>query len=258
MTRKGQVRQAFGLAAATYDQHAAVQRQVARHLAEKVLSQPLPPAPRVLELGCGTGFVHAALQPRLAYGEWIFSDLSPDMIFTAQERFGHLPNTRFVVMDGEQPCFAHNSRSGPGGFDLIVSSLSFQWFERLAESVEALRRLLAPAGTLAFSTMAIDSFHEWRAAHAELGLEAATPDYPSPVRLQALWPEAEVHDEHITQGFGSARDFLRHLKGIGAQVPAPGRQPLTAGSLARVMRRFEKLGGQSTYHVAYCLLPASA
>jgi len=253
VTRKGQVRQAFGSAAATYDQHADTQRHVALRLAEKIATQTLPPAPRVLEIGCGTGFVHASLQPALAYGEWVFSDLSPDMVAVARERFGHLPNTYFVVMDGEHPCFAPTA-----GFNLIVSSLSFQWFEQLAESVEALRRLLAPGGLLAFSTMAIDSFHEWRAAHSELGLEAATPDYPSPTRLQALWPEAEVSDEHITQSYPSARDFLRQLKGIGAQVPAPGRQPLTAGALARAMRQFEAMGGRSTYHVAYCLLPALA
>lgn len=250
MTRKGQVRQAFGAAAAAYDRHAGVQRHVALRLAEKIAAEVLPPAPRVLEIGCGTGFVHAALQPRLACGEWVFSDLSPDMVEKARERFGHLPHTRFVVMDGEHPCFTPAAR-----FDLIVSSLSFQWFEHLEESIAALRRLLAPGGVLAFSTMAIDSFHEWRAAHSDLGLEAATPDYPSPARLQALWPEAGVSDEHITQSHPSARDFLHQLKGIGAQVPAPGHQPLTAGALARVMRRLEAMGARSTYHVAYCLLP---
>ena len=251
MTRKEQVRQAFGSAAATYDRHASVQRRVAERLAEKILALPLPSAPRVLELGCGTGFVHAAIQPRLAYGEWVFSDLSPAMVSVARERFGHLPNTRFLAMDGEQPCLAP-----PGGFDLIVSSLSFQWFERLEESVEFLRRLLAPGGVLAFSTMAMLSFHEWRAAHSALGQAASTPDYPSPASLQALWPEATVDDEHILQDYGSARSFLQHLKGIGAQLPAPGRQPLSAGALVRVMRRFEAQGSQSTYHIAYCLIPA--
>lgn len=252
MTRKKQVRQAFGSAAATYDRHAEVQRRVAGHLSDKILALSLPPAPRVLELGCGTGFVHAAIQPRLAYGEWVFSDLSPAMVAAARERFGHLPNTRFLAMDGEQPCLAP-----PDGFDLIVSSLSFQWFETLENSVATLRRLLAPGGVLAFSTMAADSFHEWRAAHSALGFAASTPDYPSPARLQALWPDAEVSDERIIQGYGSARGFLQHLKGIGAQLPASGRHPLTAGALARVMRRFEAQGGQSTYHVAYCLLPAA-
>ena len=251
VTRKGQVREAFGSAAATYDCHASVQRQVAEHLAEKIAALSLPPAPRVLELGCGTGFLFAALHPRLAYGEWVFSDLSPDMLARARERFGHMAHTRFVVMDGEQPAIAPNAR-----FDLIVSSLSFQWFEHLPGSVEALRRLLAPGGTLAFSTMAIDSFHEWRASHAALGFKAATPDYPSPASLQAQWPDARLSDEHMPQTYGSARDFLMHLKGIGAQVPAAGRTPLPAGAMVRVMRRFEEQGGQSTYHVAYCLIPA--
>lgn len=251
MTRKGQVREAFGLAAATYDRHADIQRHVARRLAGMVAGLPLPPRPRVLEIGCGTGFLHEALQPRLAYGEWIFSDLSPDMAAKARERFGALPHTRYVVMDGEQPCFGLDVR-----FDLIVSSLSFQWFERLGESVAALRRMLAPGGWLAFTTMARDSFHEWRQAHRQLGLEAATPAYPAPADLAALWPGASVEEERITQEYKSGRDFLRQLKGIGAQVPAPGRQPLTPGALARVIRCFEDHGARSTYHVATCRLPA--
>lgn len=216
MTRKGQVREAFGLAAATYDQHAEVQRQVAERLAERIGALPLPAAPRVLEIGCGTGLLHAALRPRLNFGEWVFSDLSPAMVEKARDRFGAQPHTRFVVMDGEQPCCHPDA-----GFDLICSSLSFQWFERLPESVAALRRLLAPGGWLAFSTMAEGSFHEWRQAHARLGLEAATPRYPAPADLAAFWPGARVEEEHLVQAYASGRDFLRQLKGIGAQVPAP-------------------------------------
>lgn len=251
MTRKGQVRRAFGSAAATYDRHAPVQRQVAEHLADRIVEFPPPARPRVLEIGCGTGFLHAALGERLGYGEWVFSDLAPGMVEAARERFGHLPGTRFVAMDGELPSFAPGVR-----FDLIVSSLTFQWFERLEDSVAGLRNLLAPGGLLAFSTMAAGSFHEWRAAHAALGLEAATPAYPAPARLQALWPDGRVSEENIVQTHACARDFLLQLKGIGAQVPAPGRQPLPPGTLARVMRQFEQGECRSTYHIAYCLIPS--
>lgn len=252
VTRKEQVREAFGLAAATYDQHAQVQRHVAGRLAERIAALPLPEAPRVLEIGCGTGLLHGALTPRLSFREWVFSDFSPAMVAKARERFGAEPGTRYIVMDGEQPCFPPQA-----GFDLICSSLSFQWFEHLEESVDALRRLLAPGGWLAFSTMAAHSFHEWRQAHSALGLEAATPRYPAPSELAALWPGACVEEEHVAQTYASGRDFLRQLKGIGAQVPASGRPPLTAGELARVIRRFETEGARSTYHIAYCMLPSA-
>src|SRR3546814_16589572 len=75
------------------------------------------------------------------------------------------------AMDGEQPCFAEHVR-----FDLICSSLAFQWFDDLHASVARLARWLAPGGYLAFTTMADGSFAEWRVACLACDQRAASPD----------------------------------------------------------------------------------
>src|SRR3546814_13046234 len=75
---------------------------------------------------------------------------------------------RYVAMDGERPCFAPDVR-----FDLVCSSLAFQWFHDLEGAVASLCALLAPGGHLAFTTLAEGSFDEWRAAHRICGLKAA-------------------------------------------------------------------------------------
>jgi malonyl-CoA O-methyltransferase len=103
-------------------------------------------------------------------------------------------------MDGEHP-----DQRGP--FDIIASSLAFQWFADLPAAIARLRALLAPGGWLAFATLAEGSFAEWRAACGDQ--PCGIPDYPDAARLAASGLRVEV--EHHRVDFGSARDFLRHL-----------------------------------------------
>ena len=83
----------------------------------------------------------------------------------------------FAAMDGEVLDIE-------GPFDLIVSSLAFQWFADLPRAIGRLAHRLAPGGHLVFTTMAAGSFAEWRAAHD--GLASGTPDYPGADGLCAL------------------------------------------------------------------------
>jgi len=70
----------------------------------------IPKGARVLELGCGTGDLLAALEPSFGVGV----DFSTGMI--AQARKAH-PHLDFLVGDIEDPAFV---RSLPGPFDVIV------------------------------------------------------------------------------------------------------------------------------------------
>lgn len=240
---KRKVGRAFG-AAARYDRLAHVQRGVAAGLAERIARWGVPASPRVLEIGCGTGFLTLALMPRLPGASWIVSDLAPEMVGRCRAMIGE---GRYVAMDGEQPCFARPH------FDLICSSLAFQWFQKLPEAVACLCGLLRPGGALAFATMAEGSFAEWRAAHGEL--TPGTPAYPSLDGLARLAPagaQVIVEEETVVQRFADAREFLTHLREIGARVAAQDRPPLSPAALRGVMRRFEAAGATAIYRVAYC------
>lgn len=246
-TRKDRISSAFGAAAEAYEEHAQVQRVAAHTLARLARNQPLPAKPRLLEIGCGTGLLTRELRSIFPDAEMVVTDLSPEMVATVEK--DATIAARMFAMDGEQPVF-----DAPW-FDLIVSSLAFQWFADLPAAIARLYGLLRPGGTLMFSTMAERSFAEWRIAHQAHGVEAGTPVYPSVESLQAMLArhaDAFLFDEDYVQDFGGARGLHRHLKGIGATVPAEGRAPIAPSVLRKVMRTFDEAGGQVTYHVAFC------
>jgi malonyl-CoA O-methyltransferase len=248
MTRKQSIGRAFGGAARSYEDSARVQRLASEHLADRIAALPLPPRPRVLEIGCGTGFLTAALRPLLPDAQLVVSDLSPAMVATCRAA---QPDALYLVMDGERPCFAHAS------FDLVCCSLVAQWFEDLDGALAHLCRLLRPGGHLAFSTLLSDALNEWRQAHDEEGLAVGAPDFAAPAELQHFSCEGArlaLTEERVVERYDDGAAFVRTLKSIGAGTPRPGRKPLSPQELKLVLRRFEAGGSNATYHLGYGLL----
>jgi malonyl-CoA O-methyltransferase len=250
MTRKQKIGRAFGRASGSYAANASVQQLAAERLAGRIAALPLPTRPRVLEIGCGSGFLTGALARMLPEADLAVSDLSPQMVAACR---ASLPGARagYLVMDGERPCFAD------GAFDLVCSSLAVQWFDDLEGSLTRLCRLLKPGGHLAFSTLLCDSLTEWRRAHSDEGLTAGAPDFAAPAELQHFSHATAVlvlSEERVIERHADGAAFVRAMKSIGAATPRQGRAPLSAPELKRVLRRFEAAGAATTYHLGYGLL----
>lgn len=249
MTRKEAIAAAFGEAAVSYDAAGGVQRAVAERLAGRIAALDRPERPRVLEIGCGTGFLSQALRARLPAADWLLTDLSEAMVGRCRATLGAPADTGFLVMDGERPALA------PASVDLICSSLVFQWFEDPVPTLGRLAALLRPGGVLAFATLACGSFIEWRLAHADVGLEAGMPSYAAPATLQRLWPpggDGQVTDERLPWPYANGHAFLKDLKRLGAHLPTPDHRPVPAGTLRRILRAFDRPEGIAiTYHVAF-------
>lgn len=239
--------------AESYDVHARVQRDVAQGLARRIAALPLPVAPRVLEIGCGTGFLTQALHDSGLGGDWLVTDLAPAMLERARARLGALParnaapRLTFAQLDGEND-------TPPGGpFDLICASLATQWFASEPVALDRWRQWLAPGGQIMVATLGPGTFAPWRAAHAAEGLEAGTLRFTPPEELAAIGPSELLVEEH-REPHPDARAFLRSVRGIGAGTAAPGHRPLSAAALRRVMQRFEAEGAIATYEVVTCQL----
>ncbi|USI72147.1 methyltransferase [Sphingomonas morindae] len=228
--------------AAGYDAAAEVQARVAGALATEIAGLALPPRPRVLEIGCGTGLLGAALIDRLPGASWRMTDIAPAMVARAQARFGRRPDIAYAVMDGEAP-------DPDGRYDLICSSLALQWFRDLPAGVARLRARLAPGGRLVFTTLAEGSFAEWRAAHHEAS--PGTPDYPAPAALAAMGLRVTLTEHRVHHPDGRA--FVRALKAIGAGTPRPGHRPLAPAAFRATLARFEAAGAVARYVVATCM-----
>src|SRR5262249_16742331 len=145
---KAAVAAAFSAAAATYDDGAEVQREVAERLALRIARLPLAQRARILEIGCGTGFLTRPLI-RLDVRGLIIGDIAPAMLARCEASLKDTAadtTLRFVLMDGEDP------QAVRGPFDLICASLAFQWFADLPAALARFAGLLVPGGHLAFAT----------------------------------------------------------------------------------------------------------
>jgi malonyl-CoA O-methyltransferase len=223
---------------------------VANALAARIAGLDLAASPRVLEIGCGTGFLTGALAEAGIAGDWLVTDIAPEMVERCRTRMADVqggPTIRFDVLDGE-----HGSL-GEGAFDLICSSLAVQWFDDAPAALARLAASLAPGGHLVVTTLAPGSFTQWRAAHEAEGIAPGTPHF-APVEAFATLSPASLGVEDHAERHPDARSFLRSLKAIGAGTSQPGHRPLSPAQLRRVMARFAQSGCEVTYQVVTCHL----
>jgi len=244
--RKRQISAAFSAAAERYDEAAGVQRRVAGRLVELVSDRVLDPSPQhILEIGCGTGLLTGAIRKRWPRSVITATDIAHEMVAQAAR---HGSADRLMTMDGEQPTL------GDERFDLILSSLTFQWFDNLHAALFRLRAMLRPGAALAFATMGAGSFSHWREAHEREGYSAGLPDYPTHSALQSMlggfedsWTGEGI--VNLTQRGGRA--LMHHFRDIGAFVPRDGYRPLGPAAMRSVIERFDEDGGTATYHILY-------
>lgn len=229
----------FDAQASAYDGVAQVQAAVARRLAARLEGSPR----RILEIGCGTGLLSAELAARFAGAELVLTDISPRMLARAEARLG--ARAAYRLMDGQWPDEAL------GAFDLITSSMAFQWFDDLPGALARLAAMLAPNGVLQFATMGRESFTEWREAHAALGLHCGLRDYAGAEDFP--WPagcSGRIEAEVIEERHRDARGFLRSVKTLGAAASPAGHRPVGAGRFRALLARFEG-GFTARYQILY-------
>jgi malonyl-CoA O-methyltransferase len=242
--RKQQIARHFGAAAPTYDRAARIQARIAEQLARDIAAVARPA--RILEFGCGTGNLTRALTRLFPDAHLIATDLAPPMAAACRRRLG--ARHGYVAMDAEMPAFA------PARFDLVCGNLAAQWFANPLQAFAALGGLLRPGGVLALTTLGTDTFQEWRAAAALLGLTPAIPAYPSLAELDGQRPPGliveQAREQRLWDEHPSALDFLQSLRSIGADLPADHARPLPAGALRRILRQVDAQGRvNATYHV---------
>ena len=229
----------FEAQAGVYDSVAKVQAEVAARLAERLGGAPA----RILEIGCGTGLLSMHLARLFPGTELVLTDISPAMLAQAEKRLG--ARAAYRVMDGQLP------DAGLGRFDLIVSSLVFQWFDDLPGALGRLGEMLTPGGILQFTTLGSESFAEWRRVHEEMGLHCGLRDY---VRAGDFpWPpglRGSIEQEFVAEACADGREFARGMKMLGAAQSPPGHRPLGAGRFRALLGRFSG-GFTARYEVLF-------
>jgi len=265
-----EVRRAFDHAAASYDAHAVLQREVCDRLLERLDFMTLQPA-RVLDLGCGTGYGLERLRARYAEAELCALDLVPAMLRAARTRlpqpgWAQRALTRLTSATARPPYFlcADMERLplAANSFNLVWSNLALQWAHDLDATLKGFHRVLAPGGLLIFATFGPDTLKELRTAFAALD------DAPHVNRfidlhdigdllIHAGFASPVMEMEMLTLTYSDLKALMRDLKGIGAHNAAAARNRglLGKSAWARLEHAYEthRLDGRlpATFEVIY-------
>jgi malonyl-CoA O-methyltransferase len=265
-----EVRRAFDHAAASYDAHAVLQREVCDRLLARLDFMTVQPG-RVLDVGCGTGYGLDHLRARYAEAELFALDLAPAMLHATRARLPQptwaqrtlqrlttkpLRPTHLVCADMERLPLAANS------MNLVWSNLALQWAHDLESTLKNFHRTLAPGGLLMFATFGPDTLKELRTAFA------AIDDAPHVNRfidlhdigdmlIHAGFASPVMEMEMLTLTYTDLKTLMRDLKGIGAHNAAAARKRglLGKSAWARLEHAYEthRLEGRlpATFEVIY-------
>jgi malonyl-CoA O-methyltransferase len=247
---KRQARLAFERAAQTYDDAAALQREIGRRLIERLDLIRLRPA-RILDLGAGTGEFSRALLRRYRKADVIALDLALNMLRHTRRRGGWFRRPGCVCGDAERLPFAADS------FDFIFSNLMLQWCLDLDPVFTELHRILSPGGLLIFTTFGPDTLKELRASwqgvdgYTHVNTFIDMHDIGDAL-VRTRWAEPVMDAEWITVTYREARTLMQDLKHLGAHNVTAGRPRGLTGRqrLQRVLQTYET-------HRRDGLLPAS-
>jgi malonyl-CoA O-methyltransferase len=247
---RAHIRRAFGRAAASYAEHAALQAEVATRLRERLDDLTDFAPERVLDVGCGPGDGSAALQARYPDADVIALDLA-------------LPMLQLAPVSLQRVCAdAQALPLGDASVDLVHSSLCLQWCEDPGLALAESRRVLRPGGMLLFSTFGPDTLKELRAAFADVD---RTPHVSRFIDMHDIgdallasgFRDPVLEREDFTLTYADARSLMRELRAIGATNADAQRQRTLTGKahLAHVVAAYERFRRDgvlpATYEVVY-------
>lgn len=234
---KQAVARRFNRSAGTYDQACRVQRRMADRLARTLAAGPAPR--RILELGCGTGYLTGLLAAGFPHAEILAVDFAGRMVEVARARLAS-PRLQFLVADAETA-----ELGGP--FDAVVSNAAVQWFTEPEMSLPKLAGNLSPGGRMLHATFGPETLAELRSClHGEDGREPPA----TPLRPGAGWEsilagsglvDLRCESRLETELYPSASDLLRELHATGVTSrPAGDPPPLAPRRLLGGLRRYEQ------------------
>jgi len=262
MSKKA-IASAFNQAVPHYDEAALLQQEVGRRFIEQLPLFKISPN-QILELGCGTGQVSHALTHHYPKASITALDIAEGMVKSTRERIKapgfslwSRPKHHFLVGDAESLPFADNS------FDLIASSLTFQWCRDLTRLFEEIQRVLTPGGLLLFTTLGPDTLKELRASWQAVDSGVHVNNFADmhdlgDAMLSGKLGDPVVDMEQITVTYEKAITLMRDLKAIGAHNMNHDRSrgltsPKKLSAVSAAYEQFRMADGllPATYEVIY-------
>lgn len=217
------------------------------------------PGDRVLDVGCGTGHLTAAIAAAGAIAVGVDSDAR--MLERARAAYPHVfwVNCDILAM-------AAGALADFAPFDAVMSNAALHWVHRQGEALSAIRAVMRPGAHLVAemggrgNIAAVEAaFHR---ALADCGLEIATPGnfFPSLGQQAALLEEAGFRVDSM-RWFArptpleneSPVDWVAHFRAAAwAEIPSEDRPAVAERILEHAARA--GLHDQHGWHIDYCRL----
>ena len=217
------------------------------------------PADRVLDIGCGTGWLSRAAARSATEGAVLGLDIGRPMVEAAREiaeREGP-DNVRFFQADAQMHPF------DPGASDVVVSRFGVMFFDDPVAAFTNLRSALADHGRIAFACWQALLANDWMvvpggALAAHLGVPEADDEHApgpfslcSPDRIRAVLRDAgfaditlveEAHPMWLGTDADDAFDYMRNQSIARAMID--GKPPeLVERALAALHATLDDIAG---------------
>ena len=247
MFDKRTLRQDFGGAAAGYDEHALLQREVREH-AQGLAEDLWPEGARILDVGSGTG----AFAMETAGKGWRITglDIAYGMCVAAKNK-----NLYTINASAEAIPFAD------GTFDGVFSSLMLQWASAPVEIFKELHRVLKPSGCAVITTFVSGTLKELNAAFAAVDSSPHVSHFPEIAELfaqaRAVGFSIVNHEgQQKLEYYPSLMTLMHSLKNIGAGNKDEKRRRglMTPRQLARVREAYPKDAASSALPASWYML----
>ncbi|TCS95832.1 methyltransferase domain-containing protein [Hazenella coriacea] len=204
----------------TYDEYADVHRKLAHRLLLSV-KEKVACAGRILEIGCGTGYLTQLLVDHFPQATIIAIDFAEQMIQMAKEKIQPPSRVRLLVENAEKLDIQQF-----GTFDLVITNSTLQWLDYPQKAIADWYDLLKPGGWLFATAYGPDMLYELRTILSEveldLGLEPTHPfyllysaDHWKEILRQKDMVQILTSESWERKLFANGDQLLRTLKAVG-------------------------------------------
>jgi malonyl-CoA O-methyltransferase len=234
------IKKRFSRSLKTYSGNAVIQKQMAKKLVGEI---PGFNFEKILELGCGTGFITEELVSKINFSDYITVDIIPECKNYISKISDKI---RFICEDIED-----NNKIYSSKYDLIISNATLQWLDNLPQFIQKLKNNLTDTGYLIFTLFGKENYKE------------LAPFVKNPLKYYSVdeiknfctdYEIINISEEKFVMEFKTPTYVLRHIKNTG--VNALSEAHWTRKDLINFEKEYSK-EITLTYHPIYIILKQS-